>query len=161
MDQIALVRLSEERKAWRKNHPYVSGFEAKPVKNSDGTFNLMIWDCSIPGKSGTLWENGHFKLKIHFNNGYPLQPPVCQFTPPIFHPNIWTDGKVCLSILNPEKGWRSSTTVREILIGIQDLLNEPNIYDPANLFAYEAYVKNKQAYEKQIIEQARKFKANY
>lgn len=122
---------------------------------------MLIWDCSIPGKSGTPWENGQFKLKIHFNNGYPLQPPVCQFDPPIFHPNIWKDGKVCLSILNPENGWRPSLTIREILIGIQDLLDDPNINDAANLFAYETYVNDKQAYTQQIIEQAEKFKVTY
>ncbi|KAH7638588.1 SUMO-conjugating enzyme UBC9-B [Dermatophagoides farinae] len=155
MDQLAMTRLSEERKSWRKDHPY--GFEAKPVKNPDGSLNLMIWNCSIPGKPDTPWENGKFKLKIKFNTGYPLKPPVCQFDPPIFHPNIWLDGQVCLSILNPENGWRPSTTIREILIGIQDLLNEPNIYDPANLLAYEVYVKNKQNYIEQIIEQAKKF----
>ena len=47
MTGIALGRLQEERKAWRKDHPF--GFVAKPIKNSDGTLNLMNWECSIPG----------------------------------------------------------------------------------------------------------------
>lgn len=25
---------------------------AKPVKNPDGTFNLLNWECAIPGKKG-------------------------------------------------------------------------------------------------------------
>lgn len=72
MDKIALTRLSEERKAWRKDHPFVSNFEqnkqksfwkliffwyskgffAKPVKNPDDTYNLQEWECAIPGKAG-------------------------------------------------------------------------------------------------------------
>lgn len=62
MSGIAVGRLGEERKAWRKDHPFVSsgmqqnyvqvthcfllqGFVAKPTKNPDGTLNLMNWEC--------------------------------------------------------------------------------------------------------------------
>lgn len=48
MSGIALGRLAEERKSWRKDHPF--GFIAKPTKNQDGTLNLMNWECYIPGK---------------------------------------------------------------------------------------------------------------
>lgn len=39
---------------------------------------------------------------------------------------------VCLSILDADKGWRPSITVKQILLGIQDLLDTPNALDPAN-----------------------------
>ena len=42
MSGISEARLSEERKSWRKNHPF--GFFARPVKNQDGTLNMMIWE---------------------------------------------------------------------------------------------------------------------
>ena len=42
MSGIARGRLSEERKCWRKDHPF--GFIAKPKKNADGTINLMEWE---------------------------------------------------------------------------------------------------------------------
>ena len=64
MSGIALTRLSEERKAWRRDHPY--GFVAKPVKNTDGTMNLMMWECAIPGKKNSSWEGGLYKLKMIF-----------------------------------------------------------------------------------------------
>ncbi|KAH0448773.1 hypothetical protein IEQ34_022573 [Dendrobium chrysotoxum] len=48
---IARGRLAEERKAWRKNHPHV-GFVAKPETLADGTVNIMVWHCTIPGKQG-------------------------------------------------------------------------------------------------------------
>ena len=48
MSGIALGRLAEERKAWRKDHPF--GFVAKPKANEDGTLNLMHWECVIPGE---------------------------------------------------------------------------------------------------------------
>jgi hypothetical protein len=36
------------------------GFIAKPVKNPDGSLNLMNWECYIPGKKGvsslSIWQ---------------------------------------------------------------------------------------------------------
>lgn len=53
MSAIALARLAEERKNWRKDHP--PGFYAKPSKNPDNSVNLMIWETGIPGKEGILF----------------------------------------------------------------------------------------------------------
>ena len=49
MSGIAQARLSEERKAWRKDHPF--GFIARPMKNPDGSLNLMLWEYGIPGNN--------------------------------------------------------------------------------------------------------------
>lgn len=49
-----------------------------------------------------------------------------KFTPTIFHPNVFLTGHVCLSILQQDNGWRPSLTVKDVLLGIQTLMNEPN-----------------------------------
>jgi len=54
MSAIALARLTEERKNWRKDHP--NGFYAKPLKKDDNSINLMIWEIGIPGKEGLFWQ---------------------------------------------------------------------------------------------------------
>lgn len=36
-----------------------------------------------------------------FPEDYPNSPPKLQFTTPIWHPNIYSDGRVCISILHP------------------------------------------------------------
>ena len=36
-----------------------------------------------------------------FPQDYPLNPPTMRFTSKIFHPNIYPDGRVCISILHP------------------------------------------------------------
>ena len=71
MSGIATGRLQEERKCWRKDHPF--GFIAKPSKNPDGTWNLMNWECAIPGKKGTPWEGGLFALRMIFKDDYPIR----------------------------------------------------------------------------------------
>jgi ubiquitin-conjugating enzyme E2 I len=70
-------RLSEERKQWRRDHPF--GMVAKPAKTSQGTLDLQKWECAIPGKEKTLWEGGLFKLEVLFPDEYPTKPPKCMF----------------------------------------------------------------------------------
>lgn len=36
-----------------------------------------------------------------------------QFVPPLFHPNVYPSGTVCLSILNEENGWKPAITLKQ------------------------------------------------
>jgi ubiquitin-protein ligase len=85
-----------------------------------------------------------------------------KFTPPLFHPNVYPSGTVCLSILDEEKSWKPAITIKQvrllpqlfplpvltittntntlqILLGIQDLLDDPNVNDPAQSDAYTMF----------------------
>lgn len=73
-----------------------------------------------------------------------------KFSPPLFHPNVYPSGTVCLSILNEEEGWKPAITIKEILLGIQSLLDEPNPESPAQADAFNLFKKDKAAYEKKI-----------
>ncbi|XP_041762364.1 SUMO-conjugating enzyme UBC9-like [Anopheles merus] len=153
MSGIAIRRLYEERKAWRKDHPF--GFVAKPVKNSDGSIDLMTWECAVPGKKGTLWEGGLYKLRMLFLEDYPATPPDCQFVPPLFHPNVYPSGIIAMSLLDEDRDWRPAMTIKQILLGIQELLNEPNISDLAQTEAYTIYSRYPFEYEKFVRAQAK------
>ena len=153
MSGICRMRLTEERKQWRKDHPF--GFYAKPSKSDDGSMNLMEWEVGIPGKANTPWEGGLYKLTMIFPDDYPSKPPKCKFTPPLFHPNVYPSGTVCLSILDEEKSWKPAITIKQIVLGIQDLLNDPNASDPAQSDAYTMFKNDRAAYEKRVRIQAR------
>lgn len=73
-----------------------------------------------------------------------------KFTPPLFHPNVYPSGTVCLSILNEEESWRPAITIKEILLGIQSLLTEPNPESPAQADAYNLFKKDRPAYERRV-----------
>ncbi|CAN6898643.1 hypothetical protein Bca4012_095568 [Brassica carinata] len=152
---IARGRLAEERKSWRKNHPH--GFVAKPETGSDGSVNLMVWHCTIPGKAGTDWEGGYFPLTMHFSEDYPSKPPKCKFPPGFFHPNVYPSGTVCLSILNEDSGWRPAITVKQILVGIQDLLDTPNPADPAQTDGYHLFIQDAVEYKKRVKLQSKQY----
>lgn len=73
-----------------------------------------------------------------------------KFTPPLFHPNVYPSGTVCLSILNEEEGWKPAITIKQILLGIQALLDEVNPDSPAQADAYNLFKRDRQAYEKKV-----------
>ena len=55
-------------------------FTAKPVTSADGeTQDLFKWECKIPGKAGSPWEGGVYKLMMEFSEDYPNKPPKCKF----------------------------------------------------------------------------------
>jgi ubiquitin-conjugating enzyme E2 I len=73
---IASVRLKEERKAWRKDHPI--GFYARPKSKGDGSTDMFHWEAGVPGKAGTDWEGGVYKVSMEFGDEYPAKPPKCE-----------------------------------------------------------------------------------
>lgn len=73
-----------------------------------------------------------------------------KFTPPLFHPNVYPSGTVCLSILNEEEGWKPAITVKQIALGVQDLLDTPNPESPAQAEAYNLFKKDRAEYERRV-----------
>ncbi|CAK5075094.1 unnamed protein product [Meloidogyne enterolobii] len=75
-----------------------------------------------------------------------------RFDNPLFHPNVYKDGRVCISIMHPPgqdklsgesaaERWNPAHGVRSILLSVISMLNEPNIFSPANVDAYVGYRK--------------------
>lgn len=145
-------RIQQERKQWRKDHPF--GFYAKPEKKANGTLDLHNWKAGIPGKAGTIWENATYPLTINFNEDYPAKPPKIKFPPNFYHPNVYPSGTICLSILNEEQDWRPAISLKQLLLGIQELLNTPNPNSPAQEPAWKAFQKDPVMYEKKVKAQA-------
>ncbi|KAN0042677.1 hypothetical protein ACTA71_011487 [Dictyostelium dimigraforme] len=152
---LAQTRLTEERKAFRKDHPV--GFHARPETKADDTLNLLKWNCGVPGKAGTPWEGGIYDVTLVFKEDYPSKAPVCSFPKGFFHLNCFGNGEICLSILGSD--WKPSISIKNILLGIQDLLDNPNPNSPANSEALQLWTNNKPAYLKRIKDQAKKYDA--
>jgi len=127
-----------------------TGFSASPKTNSNGTVDYYNWNCVVPGPHNTAWEGGYYPVRLEFSTDYPSVGPMAFFDKRIVHPNIWPNGKACLSILK-EKDWKVSTSIPDILASLQKLLAEPNFslqdWDTSIYLSYA----NKDAYNKLII----------
>ena len=104
----------------------------------------------IRGPEGTPFEDGIFVAHLSFPNDYPLSPPTMRFVSELFHPNIYADGRVCISILHPagedplgyessSERWSPVQSIEKILISVVSMLAEPNDESPANVDAAKMY----------------------
>ena len=76
-------------------------------------------------------------LKLILMRTYPNKPPKCKFetinNKIRFNPNLYENGKICLSILGTWSGpsWKPVMNLRSILLNLQSLLHEyPIVNEP-------------------------------
>jgi ubiquitin-protein ligase len=98
---------------------------------------ILAGYAMIVGPPDTLYEDGVFFFEFLFPPDYPYSPPKLTFKTydgkTRFHPNLYRNGKVCLSILNTWRGeqWTSCQTIRSILLTLVTLFhNEPLLNEP-------------------------------
>ena len=88
----------------------------------------------IMGPDDTPYANGCYIFDVHLTATYPSEPPKVQFINhghKRFNPNLYQDGKVCLSLLGTwtGPGWVAGTsTLLQVLISIQSLILVPDPY---------------------------------
>jgi ubiquitin-conjugating enzyme E2 A len=71
----------------------------------------------IIGPADTPFEDGTFRLVMHFEEQYPNKPPGVKFVSQMFHPNVYGTGELCLDIL--QNRWSPTYDVAAILTSIQ------------------------------------------
>ena len=90
--------------------------------------NIFKWAATINGPVGTVYAGLRFKLLLEFNPRYPYVAPNVHFVTRCFHPNVDSEGNICLDILKDK--WTALLDVRTVLLSIQSLLGEPNLDSP-------------------------------
>ncbi|KAK7067357.1 Baculoviral IAP repeat-containing protein 6 [Halocaridina rubra] len=104
---------------------------------------LDIMKVLITGPEDTPYANGCFEFDVYFPVDYPTSPLHINLQTTgegrvRFNPNLYQDGKVCLSILNtwhgrPEEKWNPQTSsLLQVLVSIQSLIfvSEPYFNEP-------------------------------
>lgn len=112
--------------------------------------DILIWAAIILGPEDTPFEDGTFSLVLIFDQSYPQNPPKIKFISEMFHPNIYTNGELCLDML--KNRWSPSYDVLGILVSIQSLLNDPNVLSPANVKAAELFQNDIEMYNSKVHE---------
>jgi len=142
----------------------------KILEESGIYFNYNEEDISIlyammVGPEGTPYEKGFYFFKFEYSENYPMEPPKAKYMTQgmvfntnnqlmsvRFNPNLYTDGKVCLSMLNTwaGPGWVPTNTISNVLVAIQALVlndeplrNEPGFEnsDHRDLKKYNEFIE--------------------
>ncbi|CCF59537.1 hypothetical protein KAFR_0H01270 [Kazachstania africana CBS 2517] len=127
----------------------------------DDDSNIFVWNIGVMVlNEDSIYHGGYFKAQMRFPDDFPFSPPQFRFTPAIYHPNVYRDGRLCISILHQSgdpmtdepdaETWSPVQTVESVLISIVSLLEDPNISSPANVDAAVDYRKNPDQYKQRV-----------
>jgi len=105
---------------------FVKGFEDR----------LDLYSAMIEGPCGTPYEDALFFFDIWIPPNYPNLPPRVHyhsFCSDRLNPNLYEDGKVCLSLLGTWSGegtelWSPKSNLYQVLLSIQALILVPQPY---------------------------------
>lgn len=130
--------------------------EINMINNSINDLNVFFMGPKI-----TPYEEMLNHIIIKIPKEYPNRAPNLQFMNKIFHPNISSDGRICLDILS--SNWKPVYTLRTVLMSIMLLLSDPNPDSPLNGEAANLYkkslsdkgIKSKYEYIKKIEDYAK------
>lgn len=84
----------------------------------------------IEGPSGTPYSSGSFRVKLTLGKDFPQTPPKAFFLTKIFHPNVASNGEICVNTL--KKDWKPDLGIKHILLTIKCLLIVPNAESALN-----------------------------
>lgn len=133
--------------------------------------NIFLWNVGIMVlNKDSMYHGGYFKGQMRFPSEFPFAPPTFRFTPAIYHPNVYRDGRLCISILHQggdptseepdSETWTPAQTVESVLISIISLLEDPNVSSPANIDASVELRKNPNAYKKKVLQEVERSKTD-
>lgn len=131
-------RLMQEYTTLQKELPIFSN--ASIFARSDPA-NMSAFRFLITGPKDTPYEYGCFIFDGYIPSNYPYSPPLVNLLNTgneRFNPNLYREGKVCLSLLNTWRGvasetWNSKTsTLYQVFLSIQSeiLTDEPYFNEP-------------------------------
>ena len=155
MSATAIKRLNKELRQLNESPSEL--FTIGLVNEDD----LFTWCGIIFGPSDTIYEGGMFRFEMKFPSKFPIEPPSFRFLNSVFHPNVYSDGRVCISILNKgedqfgyeatDERWTPVRSIESILISICSIIADPNIDSPANVDSSVLYRDNREEFNRLAI----------
>jgi len=109
----------------------------------------------LKGPSDTPFEKGTFKISIIMPIDYPYKPPRMSFITTVYHPNISSDGSICIDILKDQ--WSSALRLNTVILSLSDLLANPNPNDPLVPEIAREYSSHRDRYNNNVIEYVKKY----
>ena len=147
-----MKRINKELAELTRDPP--ASCSAGPAGNGSDMFS---WQATILGPADSPYAGGVFTCDIHFPPDYPFKPPKVQFRTKVYHPNINSNGAICLDILKDQ--WSPALTISKVLLSICSLLNEPNPDDPLIPEIAQQFKRSRSAFDAAAREYTRKHSA--
>jgi len=96
-----------------------------------------------------FWKGAQYVFKFRIPSAYPHEPPKVKCETQVYHPNIDTEGNICLNILRED--WKPVLSISSIIYGLLYLFLEPNPSDPLNHDAAKHLRNNRKDFATKVI----------
>lgn len=110
--------------------------------------NLNTMTVEITAPEDSLYAGDVFEVEFQLDKGYPQSAPRIIMKTPIVHPNITSQGAICVSSIR--KGYDQSITLRLILDEIIYALRHPNPDDELNYKVAQLMKTNMAQFEEEV-----------
>lgn len=91
--------------------------------NDDDEESVSEIHAIMSGPEGTPYFGGKFRLKLVISADYPNTPPKGYFQTKIYHPNVASNGDICVNTL--KRDWTSDVVLKHVFQIIRCLLIVP------------------------------------
>lgn len=118
-----------------------------------GIYNMFEWNVLMTAPKNSPYSGYMFKFEIIFPENYPNDPPevFCK-TENIYHMNIDTDGRVCVSSITDINKWNQFKNISTVLKSIFIMFAKPNPDSPYREEIANLYNSNYEEYKKKVKE---------
>lgn len=167
--QAPMIRTKLSKRIWS---------EIKAIKDAVKDFhayviiseqNIQLMKIMMIPDYDTPYGGGYFEFDLFVGNDYPQSPPVVQFLTTgdgkvRFNPNLYENGKVCLSLLNTwsKPQWDPKcSTINQVILSMHSMIfvEHPYTNEPAYYSALDSSVGRKRS--ENYSQQIRKYTVQY
>jgi len=122
-------------------------------KNTLGPHSVFIY-----GPKDTPYQGGIFEISFTMPSDYPFKPPKMMFKTQMYHPNIASDGTICIDILKDQ--WSSALRLTTVVLSLSSLLANPNPNDPLVPEIAHVFREDREKYNKNVIAYVKRYATN-
>jgi len=156
MTQITISKSAIKRLLLDVKEIIKNPLETNGIYYKHDSTDMLKGTAMIIGPQDTPYQYGYYLFKFKFPSNYPFAPPKVEYMTndgrTRFNPNLYRNGKVCVSILNTWSGdqWTGCQTISSVLLTLctllndNPLLNEPGIHSTnKNIIPYNNILRYK------------------
>lgn len=156
MSQITISKSAIKRLLLDVKEIIKNPLETNGIYYKHDCTDMLKGTAMIIGPQDTPYQYGYYLFKFKFPSNYPFAPPKVEYMTndgrTRFNPNLYRNGKVCVSILNTWSGdqWTGCQTISSVLLTLctllndNPLLNEPGIHSTnKNIIPYNNILRYK------------------
>lgn len=125
------------------------------IKNDVDMLMVPLRHCQLNGRAfrftvdiHTALYNGAYDFELVFPDGYPFMSPRLTCLTPVYHPNIGSEGHVCLKVLR--EGWMPSYDLNSIVVSLLCAFHYLSADDALNTEAASLLENDYEEFERRV-----------